>query len=253
MPTTSLNTPKRTPKFERNQMVKGRSAFWFRPILRLAVIAVAWSLTTVSPRAQTTAIEEARFVQLGGIEQWVTLRGASRSSPVLVVLHGGPGEAQSPLTSTWEPLERDFVVVQWDQRGGGRTLARAGAGGQATSLELLTQDGIELAQYVRNHLRTDRVILLGHSWGSFLGVHIVKRQPQLFRAFVGTGQVTTWRGMVESQYAYALSRARSESNAAAVAELESLGIPASDNFDQYLVMRRWLNRYLATSDLQWIP
>jgi pimeloyl-ACP methyl ester carboxylesterase len=154
--------------------------------------------------------------------------------------------------STWEPLERDYVVVQWDQRGGGRTLARAGTADQTTSLEQLTLDGVELARYLRGYLRTDSVVLVGHSWGSFLGVYLVKRQPQLFKALVGTGQVTTWRSMVEAQHAYALSRARAESNTAAVAELESQGVPVSDNFDQYLVMRRWLNRYLAPPDRQWI-
>src|SRR5437773_1706134 len=107
-----------------------------------------------------------------------------------------------------------------------------------TSLELLVRDGIELTEYTRKYLHTDNVILVGHSWGSFLGVHIVKRQPALFRAFVGTGQVVGWRGMVEAQYRYTLDRARAESDTTAVAELESLGIPAPDNFDQYLVMRR---------------
>ena len=233
-------------------MLHDRRSASLRWIVRFITVALAGCLSSASPVAQATAIEEARFIQLGGVEQWITIRGANRESPVLLILHGGPGEAQSPLVSTWEPLERDFVVLQWDQRGGGRTLARAGAAGQATSLEQLTLDGIELARYLRGYLRTDSVVLVGHSWGSFLGVHIVKRQPQLFKAFVGTGQVTTWRSMVEAQYAYALSRARSEPNAAAVAELESQGVPASDNFDQYLVMRRWLNRYLATSDLQWI-
>ena len=232
--------------------MKGPDTSSFKPILRFGFVVVTWFLLAVSVAGQATAIHEARFVRLGGIEQWITIRGTSRSRPVLLVLHGGPGDSQSSFVSTWEALERDFVVVQWDQRGGGRTLARAGGAGQATSLELLTRDGIELAQFVRRYLRTENVILLGHSWGSFLGVHIAKRQPQLFRAFVGTGQVTTWTSMVEAQYEYALSRARSESNRAAVVELETLGVPASDNFDQYLVMRRWLNRYLPESDLQWI-
>jgi pimeloyl-ACP methyl ester carboxylesterase len=207
-------------------MVNDRRSASLRWIFRFTTVALACCLASVSSGAQATAIEEARFIRLGGIEQWITIRGANKNSPVLLIVHGGPGEAQSPLVSTWEPLERDFVVVQWDQRGGGRTRARVGAAGQAASLEQLKLDGIELARYVRDYLRADSVVLVGHSWGSFLGVHIVKRQPQLFRAFVGTGQVTTWRSMVEAQYAYALSRARSEPNAAAVAELESQGVPA---------------------------
>jgi pimeloyl-ACP methyl ester carboxylesterase len=224
----------------------------FQPrALRFCAILLVLGMPTALPRAQSR-IEEARFVQLGGIDQWITVRGQNRDSPVLLILHGGPGETQSPLVSTYEPLEEDFVVVQWDQRGAGKTLAHAGASTQMTSLELLVRDGIELTEYTRKYLHTDNVILVGHSWGSFLGVHIVKRQPVLFRAFVGTGQVVGWRGMVEAQYRYTLDRARAESDTTVVTELESLGIPAPDNFDQYLVMRRRLNRYLALSDLQWL-
>jgi len=220
--------------------------------LRFSLIVLALGLPTASSKAQSTSIEEARFFELGGVEQWITIRGANRTNPILLILHGGPGDAQSPLVSTYEPLEKDFVVVQWDQRGAGKTLAHAGASPQTTSLDRLIRDGIELTEYIRRYLHTNDVILVGHSWGSFLGVHTVKRRPELFRAFIGTGQVVCWRGMVETQYRYTLDRARAEANASAVTELEALGVPAPDKFDQYLVMRRWLNGYLATSDLQWL-
>jgi pimeloyl-ACP methyl ester carboxylesterase len=201
--------------------------------------------------AQATAVEESRFQTIGGSEQWITIRGTDRRNPVLFILHGGPGDAQSQFVSTYAPLERDFVVVQWDQRGGGKTLERAGSS-QSTSLEQLTRDGIELAVYLRRYLDTSNVILVGHSWGSFLGVHIVKRRPDLFRGFVGTGQVVRWNEMVQAQHRYTLDRARADANAATVAELEALGVPASDNFDQYLIMRRRLNGYLAPADQRWL-
>jgi pimeloyl-ACP methyl ester carboxylesterase len=136
---------------------------------------------------QPRPIEEARFLLLGGIQQWITIRAADGNKPVLLILHGGPGEAQSPLVSTYAPLEHSFVVVQWDQRGAGKTLGHAGAFPQSTSLELLAEDGIELAEYLKTYLHTNGVVLVGHSWGSFLGVHMVKGRPDLFRAFVGTG------------------------------------------------------------------
>jgi pimeloyl-ACP methyl ester carboxylesterase len=167
-------------------------------------------------------------------------------------LHGGPGDTQSHLTSVYGPLERNFVLVQWDQRGAGKTLARANGANQTTSLERLVEDGIELAEYARGYLGTNNLSLIGHSWGSFLGAHIVKRRPDLFRAFVTTGQVVSWRGLVEAQYRYTLERARADSNTAATRELEALGVPAFDNFDQYLVLRQWLNRYLAPADVRWL-
>lgn len=221
--------------------------------LRLTVFLLLIGAVVATPgigRAQVP-IEEAQFVRIGGVEQWVTIRGRDRARPVLLVLHGGPGDVQSPLAASYAPLEEPFVVVHWDQRGAGRTLARAGHV-QTTSLALLITDGIALTEYLRDYLETDRIVLLGHSWGSFLGVHIVKQRPELFRAFVGTGQVVRWADMVESQYRLALERARAEGNFPAVRELETLGVPKADDFDQYLVMRRWLNRYLAPADVKWI-
>jgi pimeloyl-ACP methyl ester carboxylesterase len=219
-------------------IVRSHFKSFYRIAFLLALLVVSPVQPTEASQARSARIEEARFLPLGGIDQWITIRGADKSNPVLLILHGGPGEAQSPLVSTYAPLENDFVVVQWDQRGAGKTLAHAGASPQSTSLELLTRDGIELTDYIRGYLHTNSVILVGHSWGSFLGVHIIRQRPELFRAFVGTGQVVSWRAMVEAQYRYALNRARAESNASAVSELETLGIPASDKFDQYLVMRR---------------
>lgn len=219
-------------------------------ILTLAEAALGPQATAFA--AESRQIAEERFITLGGIQQWVTIRGSDRTKPVLLFLHGGPGDAQSSLTSVYKPFERDFVLVQWDQRGAGKTLGYSDAEHQETSLARLIADGIELAVFIRGHLHTKKVVLVGHSWGSFLAVQIVKRRPDLFNAFVGIGQVVSWREVVETQYRYTLARALAESDLAAVTELETLGIPAPGNFDQYIVLRRQLNRYLAASDLQWL-
>ena len=171
---------------------------------------------------------------------------------MLLILHGGPAEAQSSLVERYAPFERDFVVLQWDQRGGGKTFAHAGAKDQPTSLALLTQDTIELAEYARRYLHARRIVLYGHSWGSFLGVHAIKARPHAFDAFVGTGQVVSFARSAEVQYRYTLARARAEPNAEAVAALEKSGPPASGDFAQYIAMRKWMFRYFAPADRQWL-
>jgi hypothetical protein len=103
-------------------------------IARMRYIAasfIALFLVVGSVHAQRAAqqIEEASFITIGGIEQWVTIRGDDRRKPVLMLLHGGPGDVQSPFVSTYAPYEKDLVLVQWDQRGAGRTFARNGAAG----------------------------------------------------------------------------------------------------------------------------
>lgn len=87
-----------------------------RTILLVAAVAV---FLDEGVDAQTRRVEEASFVRIGGIEQWATIRGDDATNPVLLLLHGGPGDVQSPFISTYAPYEKDFVLVQWDQRGAG--------------------------------------------------------------------------------------------------------------------------------------
>jgi predicted alpha/beta-fold hydrolase len=99
-------------------------------------------------------IDEAGYVSIGGIEQWITIRGQDRANPVLLFLHGGPGDVTNPwsfaLFSAWE---EHFTVVQWDQRGAGRTLKRTGPGIAPTmTLDRMVQDGVEVAEYLQMHL-----------------------------------------------------------------------------------------------------
>src|SRR5687767_15663033 len=91
------------------------------------------------------AIKEEAFVRIGGIEQWISIRGQNVDNPVILVLHGGPGVSNAPFAPAFVPWEKDFTVVEWDQRGAGRTFGRNGAQLTGTlSIDRLTQDGIEL-------------------------------------------------------------------------------------------------------------
>src|SRR5262245_14493007 len=110
---------------------------------------LAKSLTITSPNG----IDEHGFVCIGGIEQWISIRGEDRSNPVLLLVHGGPGSIYSiftPLLRFWEP---HFTIVQWDQRGAGKTFRRNGkVGSGELTLDRLARDGIELAEYLRAYL-----------------------------------------------------------------------------------------------------
>src|SRR5580693_659455 len=120
-------------------------------------------------------IDEANYVQIGGLEQWITIRGEDRENPVLLLLHGGPGDATNPWGyagfRTWLKY---FTVVQWDQRGAGKTFGRNGAAVASTiTIERMVQDGVELAELLSKKLQKEKIVLVGHSWGSILGVFIV--------------------------------------------------------------------------------
>jgi len=160
--------------------------------------------------ASPNSIDEARFVEIGGIQQWITIRGDDRNNPVLLFLHGGPGDAINPWAyAGFGGWSKHFTVVQWDQRGAGRTFGKnSGAPSGSITVARMTQDGIELAELLRRELRTDKLVLVGHSFGSILGVFMVKARPELFHAFVGTGQVADPRRNYAVAYSALLQKAQ---------------------------------------------
>jgi len=201
-------------------------------------------------------IDEAKYLEIGGIQQWITIRGEDRSNPVLLFLHGGPGDVTNPWGyAGFRSWLGKFTVVQWDQRGAGRTLGRNGPSlGPTITVDRMVRDGIELTELLRTTLKQDKVILVGHSWGSILGLLMVKARPDLFRAFVGTGQVA-----VDPAKSYAvaydelLAAAERRGEQRAVRELKDVGPPPWRDGKGYGVQRKWANlfegadRFLAST------
>jgi pimeloyl-ACP methyl ester carboxylesterase len=191
------------------------------------------------------AIDDGRFVEVGGIQQWVTIRGEDRKNPVLLFLHGGPGDATNPwgyaLFRRWL---RQFTVVQWDQRGAGRTLGKNAGHLEGTiTIDRMVQDGLELSAALRRLLEKDRIILVGHSWGSILGALMAKARPDLFWAFVGTGQVADPAKSYAVAYRALLAKASALGDERAIRELREVGPPPYPGGRGYAVQRRWSNLF----------
>jgi pimeloyl-ACP methyl ester carboxylesterase len=139
---------------------------------------------------------------------------------------------QWPQAEVYKPWEKTFTVVQWDQRGAGQTFGRYGTNTPDVTLDRISQDGVELAEYLCHHLGKNKIIVLGHSWSSIVATHMVQMRPGLFAAYVGTGQVTSWAAMVNTQYDLVLAKARKGGDQAAIKELEH-NRPDPANAQQY--------------------
>lgn len=188
--------------------------------LRQALAARALAIRTPN------GIQEGQYVQIGGREQWVQIRGEDRDNPVLLFLHGGPGVANSPLTALFRGWERDFTVVQWDQPGAGKTASRNGKRAYAgLSVETMVSDSIEVAEWALRRLNKRQLIVFGTSWGSLLGIQLVKRRPDLVLAYVGEGQFVDGREGERIGYDLALARARQLGKRDTVTALEKVGPP----------------------------
>jgi len=194
-------------------------------------------------------IEEAMYVKIGGIDQWIQIRGQDQDNPVLLCLHGGPGATWLPLTAVFAPWEKDFTVIQWDQRGAGKSLEASGPSIASTmSIERMADDGIELAEFLRAHLKKEKIILFGHSWGSILGVHMVLQRPDLFYAYVGTGQAVQMARSQQISYAHLLEKARAANDKSSAQALERIGPPPFDSMQKVVVYFQQLEPYEVEPD-----
>lgn len=146
------------------------------------------------PIAGPDPIAELIPAEIGGMTQWLLIRGADRSAPILLWLHGGPGSAQMPIHGLMAELERDFVVVHWDQRGAGKSNPPEFDPANMT-LERFLADAQEVTALLRERVGEQPLIVLGHSWGTMLGARLVARRPEDYAGYIGVGQqVDTLRG-----------------------------------------------------------
>jgi pimeloyl-ACP methyl ester carboxylesterase len=128
-------------------------------------------------------------IELGGAPQWVLIRGYDAAKPVILFLHGGPGMPAMFLAHAFQSgLERDFVVVHWDRRGAGKSFNAALKGGSLTVSRTL-EDTFELTRHLRERFSRNRIYLVGHSWGSYLGLLAIRDHPEYYGAFIGMGQI----------------------------------------------------------------
>jgi pimeloyl-ACP methyl ester carboxylesterase len=189
-------------------------------------------------------------LELNGARQWVSVRG-DPSQPVLLFLHGGPGGAEyGPRRHYLGDLESAWCVVEWEQRGAGRSF-HGNETANTLSLDALVGDGLTLVDRLRSQFRSQPIVLVGHSFGTVLGVLMALREPAKIDAYVGASQVVNWALQEERSYLWALTEAERRGNRKAVAALRSIGRPELGNYSggaaSVQVQRRWLGTFGGVS------
>ncbi len=184
----------------------------------------------------TNRIDEERFVEINGISVWVTIKG-NREKPAILFVHGGPGSPLTPYADAiYHPWEKDFVLIQWDQRGTGRTYGQ-GAPDELTpdylranplTVEQMIADGIALSRYVTQYLEKKKLILFGTSWGSVPGAAMAREHPELFHAYIGHSQVVHPAAADAAAYDRVITLAQQQGDENALNILKTLGAPPYD-------------------------
>lgn len=164
-------------------------------------------------------------VQIGGMDQWILIRGRDLNNPVLLWLHGGPGAAQIPLARHYNgELEKDFIVVHWDQRGAGKSNPRD-FDEETMTFSRFINDTHELTAYLKERFGREKIFLVGHSWGSQLGINVVQKYPEDYYAFVGVSQAVDAARGAEIAHAWLQNQFKENGNTRELQRLEELGLP----------------------------
>ncbi|QCX27690.1 alpha/beta fold hydrolase [Nocardioides jishulii] len=218
-----------------------------RGVLALATVAVVLLFAGLLRPASTErivgadgdevpgSIAELVEVPIGGHDQAIMLRGVSTESPVLLFLEGGPGGTGiGRIRNSGEDLEQEFVVATWDQRGTGKSYDSLEPTSTLT-LDQMVQDTLDVTRYLRDRFEEQKIYLVGSSWGTLIGTLAVQDSPELFHAYVGTGQMVDPFETDQLMYTESLQDAEAKGDDDAADTLRDLGPPPYDDTLDYPV------------------
>jgi pimeloyl-ACP methyl ester carboxylesterase len=211
-------------------------------------------------------ISEDRFLSVNGIPQWITIHG-EKSKPVILFLHGGPGSTMSPYSeNVYHAWEKDFIIVQWDQRGSGKTFGNGAPSdldadflkANPLTVKQMTADGITLTEYLIKYLRKEKLILFGSSWGSVLGISMASLRPDLYYAYVGHAQIVDPVENFPVIYEKVRNMSREENDQESLEILRRLGSPPYDTARNYGQLLRIVKKFekkhaVAAPESFWNP
>ncbi|CCH00165.1 putative aminopeptidase ybaC [Fibrella aestuarina BUZ 2] len=194
-----------------------------------------------------TSIAEMQRVPINGVRQFVTIRGSDRRNPVLLWLHGGPGNLSMPLYMHYNaPLEDHFTVVYWDQRGSGKSYSSR-IPAETMTLDQFVADTHALTAWLKQRFNQPKIVLVGHSWGGLLGMHVIAKHPDDYQAFMAVSPISNGPVSEQLSYEFALSNAQQKQDGSALATLQQIGPPENglykDGLDALKKQRDLVQKY----------
>jgi pimeloyl-ACP methyl ester carboxylesterase len=230
----------------RKQIVKGIGGLLLG-LLALAVGVVVWyspgktrPIVGADGRPKPGSIARLEAVQMNGATQWLLMRGHDSTKPVLLFLHGGPGLPEASLLVGHE-LEKQFVVVNWEQRGAGKSYD-PDVFNDSFTVATFVNDAVGISRWLTRRFHQPRIYLMAHSWGTFLGILAVQKDPGLFQAYFSISQIANQLEAEQISYDWVLAQARRHGASRQVNRLVTQGRPPYPSADwlPYLMWQRGL-------------
>lgn len=197
-------------------------------------------------------IDLIEMITLGGVPQTILMQGENTELPILLFLHGGPsmplpgvssrGQDYTICTNTKE-LVKNYILVFWDQRGTGKSYSSS-VSSKSINLEQFILDAHELTQYLKKKFNRNKVFLGAHSFGSLIGIHLVRRFPEDYYSYVGVSQIVSWTENDRLSLQWAKLEAEKRENINAINELNDIGEPPfKESYKQWSVLRKWQTKF----------
>jgi len=186
------------------------------------------------------SIEIHKEIMLGGSNQWIQIKGESAENPVLLFLHGGPGFAQTPYSHfDSKKLKKHFIVVNWDQLGAGKSYNKE-INPKTMTVNKFLNDTYELVQYLKKKFKKEKIFIVGHSWGSVLGLYTAINHPKDIYAYIGMGQAIDLLQGEKDAYNFTMDKAKEMQDSVAIKTLNDIGMPPFKGGFQSLIKQRIL-------------
>jgi pimeloyl-ACP methyl ester carboxylesterase len=184
-------------------------------------------------------------IELGGIKQWIFIRGTDQKNPMLIFLHGGPGEPVLGMSSSRKldvELIKHFTVVHWDQRGAGKSYSKDIPVATMT-LDQLVEDLNDLIDYLRHRFTTQKVFIIGHSGGTIIGIKTAYKYSEKIYAYVGVAQIINDYEGERISYDFLVEKAEKSGDVKKLNAIRAIGLPPYDTPEKHFEKARYIGRY----------
>ena len=193
------------------------------------------------------SLVEKNFIEIGGIRQGFFIRSENLNNPVLLFLHGGPGSPELPYSVVYESperLEKYFTVCYWEQRGAGMSFSKSVEPSTMTVAQMV-EDARQMTNYLQSRFKQEKIYLVGHSWGSYLGIKIIEKIPENYLAYIGIGQISNQAESEKLAYDHLLKLVAERDDRNALEKLKQFDkkAPEFPSDDYMMNSRGMMNKY----------
>ena len=193
------------------------------------------------------SLVEKNFIEIGGIQQGFFIRSENPDNPVLLFLHGGPGSPELPYSVAYESserLEKYFTVCYWEQRGAGMSFSESLEPGTMTTTQM-GEDARQMTNYLQSRFKQEKIYLMGHSWGSYLGIKTIEKYPENYLSYIGIGQLSNQSESEKLAYDYMLNLVEERNDKKSLEKLKQFNknAPEFPGNDYLMNSREIMNKY----------